>query len=173
MLDAHLSPEAWAVPGLLHAAPEEVENERAPEGSAGGLGTGNTFPDRDESVEVSSDQPDSAPRSAGASSNADIRAEFVRGYTDAICAYAWHCKSMLSIVRCESGFDPLAVGAGSIGLTQIQVYWHVDKVSRVVGRQVQLAEATTLLLDPHINLEVAWLVYVAAGHSFSPWSCKP
>lgn len=28
------------------------------------------------------------------------------------------------------------------------------------------------LFDPAVNLAVAWDIYVAAGHSFRPWSCS-
>lgn len=99
---------------------------------------------------------DGVGRSVGGDGYGDIEA--------LICSYAWDCGTALRIARCESGLDPGAIGAGSIGLMQIQAVWHHDKLQAVTGR-VNYDD----LLDPHINLEVAWIIYADQG--WGPWSC--
>jgi len=82
-------------------------------------------------------------------------------------AYAWPCAEALAVFGCESGLNPAAVNpAGSYGLSQIQGYWHYDKVSRAVGYPVAQADAGTLmrlLQDPMINLAVADEIYRDSG----------
>lgn len=83
------------------------------------------------------------------------------GLESLICAYPWSCETALAIVRCESTFDPYAVGAGSYGLFQIQASVHAWKWP-------DFWEAWS---DPVRNTEYAWDVYVSRGYSFVAWSC--
>ena len=106
---------------------------------------------------VSAPEPTVAPIPTGA----DIRA--------ILCAFSWPCDQALRVAQCESSLQPGAIGNGSIGVMQIQVYWHVDKVGRVVGRSVGEAEATQLLLDPVVNVAVAYSIWAEQG--WRPWSC--
>jgi len=142
--------------------------------------------DEDEGLTNAAPPPSPAPRPVPVAPVAP--AEAAGGIRDLICAYDWPCAEALLVVygptppnakaprgclNGESGGQADAVGAGSIGLFQIQVSYHVDKVSRVVGRTVGQAEATQLLLNPEVNAAVGWLVYAAAGYTWLPWSCRP
>ena len=153
-LDAGLASPAAPVPGVSDApvpravAPAATPVPPAPAATMGLQG--HTGP-------VSAPEPTVAPIPTGA----DIRA--------ILCAFSWPCDQALRVAQCESSLQPGAVGNGSIGVMQIQVYWHVDKVGRVVGRSVGEAEATQLLLDPVVNVAVAYSIWAEQG--WRPWSC--
>ena len=68
----------------------------------------------------------------------------------------------VAIALAESSGDPAIVGdleitrGGSIGLWQINLYWHPEY-------------SKELLLNPEANA-AAYAIYANADHSFSPWS---
>ena len=69
----------------------------------------------------------------------------------------------VAIALAESSGDPAIVGdleitrGGSIGLWQINLYWHPEY-------------SKELLLNPEANAAAAYAIYANADHSFSPWS---
>ena len=69
----------------------------------------------------------------------------------------------MAIALAESSGDPAIVGdleitrGGSIGLWQINLYWHPEY-------------SKELLLNPEANAAAAYAIYANADHSFSPWS---
>lgn len=83
--------------------------------------------------------------------------------------YPWPVQEVERVMMCESGGDPSAYNpSGSYGLLQIQEFYHRDKLMAAAG-----SDDPALLFDPAINVAVGWRVYVAAGHTFLPWSCRP
>ena len=80
--------------------------------------------------------------------------------------YTWDCDEALRVFGCESGLNPAAYNpSGSYGLTQIQAYWHLDKLERITG-----SRDPALLFDAKINLDVAEIIYRDGG--WSAWSCR-
>ena len=69
----------------------------------------------------------------------------------------------VAIALAESSGDSAIVGdleitrGGSIGLWQINLYWHPEY-------------SKELLLNPEANAAAAYAIYANADHSFSPWS---
>jgi soluble lytic murein transglycosylase-like protein len=62
----------------------------------------------------------------------------------------------LRVMRCESGGNPLAVGAaGELGLFQIHPRWHPDATTDVAG-----------------NIAAAYRIS-SGGRDWSAWTCKP
>lgn len=81
-----------------------------------------------------------------------------------ICSYDWDCGTALRVAACESTMNPGAISpGGDMGLMQ------VNPVHR--GRVADMGYEWEHLLDPAVNLEVAWSIYADAGHSWRPWSC--
>jgi hypothetical protein len=78
-----------------------------------------------------------------------------------LCSKPWDCAAIVRIARCESNFRPDAVGAGSYGLLQIQA-------SVWAGFFPRFWETWMIAA---VNIEMAWVIYQRAGHSFRPWSC--
>lgn len=82
-----------------------------------------------------------------------------------VCSYAWDCGTALRVFGCESGLTADAYNSGgSYGVAQIQWYWHREKLRAVAG-----SDNPSLLFDPNINLDVAWIIYADQG--WGPWSC--
>ena len=70
---------------------------------------------------------------------------------------------VMKVVECESGnFDPRAVGDDgmALGVLQIRTDYH-PKLARLN------------LFDPDINLLAGYVIFLEAGRTWNPWSCKP
>lgn len=78
-----------------------------------------------------------------------------------------HAGKALRVARCESGFDPRAIGeAGERGWFQIHpVHWDSGKG---LVRQMGIDPAT--LFDPVVNTEVAYKLS-RGGTDWSAWTC--
>lgn len=85
--------------------------------------------------------------------------------------YTWNCKEVSCIIDRESGNRDVVSPTGDYGRWQINLYWHKDKVERLVGRQLTDEEAASALLDPAINWAVAWYLYNDnGGLPYPGWS---
>lgn len=84
-----------------------------------------------------------------------------------VSLYEWSAQVLHAIIQCESTARPLAVSPDgqNWGLLQLNLV-HLDKLEALTG-----SRDPQLLLDPAVNIAVAWLVYVEADYSFSPWVC--
>lgn len=81
---------------------------------------------------------------------------------DLICSYDWPCRQWTEIVRCESTFNPHAVGsAGERGLTQV----HPVHRPRIEAMGFTWDD----MFDPRANLDVAYAIWSEQGTR--PWSC--
>lgn len=81
---------------------------------------------------------------------------------DLICSYDWPCRQWTEIVRCESTFNPHAVGsAGERGLTQV----HPVHRPRIEAMGFTWDD----MFDPRANLDVAYSIWSEQGTR--PWSC--
>lgn len=94
-----------------------------------------------------------------------------------VTQYDWPADEALRIISgptatCPTGESNGRADAispwGDFGLMQIHCASHWDKLLRVAGTYDCMA-----LLDPAVNLAVGWLVYEAAGYTWSPWGCRP
>jgi hypothetical protein len=74
----------------------------------------------------------------------------------------WLHAQALAVIACESTYNPNAIGDDGLafGLLQIRTDYHP---------QLALMD----LLDPQQNLLAAYVIYLQAGRSWSPWSCQP
>jgi hypothetical protein len=91
----------------------------------------------------------------------EIKEVFGKHYEDAMTLLTHKdCHENLSL-------DPKVIhtnedGSLDLGLFQINEHWqgfnHIDK-------------AKQFLLDPHINIRIAWRLYEDAGYSFNAWTC--
>lgn len=79
------------------------------------------------------------------------------------------CAQATWIVRCESNFNPRAVGrAGEKGLTQVHPIWF----GRVIrSRAGSIYVNPRRLFEPRYNLRVAW-VLSSGGTNWRPWTCS-
>jgi Lysozyme like domain len=70
----------------------------------------------------------------------------------------------VSVALAESSGNPRAlgdvgIGQGSIGLWQINSYYHPE-----------FGPDFTILYDPQTNANAAYSIYSVSGHTFKPWS---
>lgn len=84
--------------------------------------------------------------------------------------YTWKCSDVFCIINRESGNTDVVNSSGHYGRWQISLYWHKDKVERLIGRQLTDYEAGQALLDPAINWAVAWYLYLDNnGRGYPGW----
>lgn len=81
-----------------------------------------------------------------------------------ICSYPWDCSTALRVAQCESTMNPRAISPGGHDWGLMQV----NTVHR--GRVADMGYQWEDLLDPRVNLEVAWTIYAERGN-WSAWVC--
>ena len=74
----------------------------------------------------------------------------------------WLHGQVIKVAMCESSHNPDAVGDDgmALGLLQIRTDYH-PKLARLN------------LFDPDINLLAGYVIFLEAGRTWNPWSCKP
>lgn len=83
---------------------------------------------------------------------------------DLVCSFSWDCQTAKRVIACESSWNPQAVGrVGERGLAQVHPV-HRERIAA-------MGYSWDDMFDPRVNLEVAWSIYVDAGHSWRPWTC--
>jgi hypothetical protein len=81
-----------------------------------------------------------------------------------------HADKAFRVLECENrGLDPKAINYNTdarktrdLGIFQINDYWQ--------GIRHQ-GKADQFLLDPDINIQIAWILYRDSGYSFKMWTC--
>ncbi len=93
----------------------------------------------------------------------EIRKEIVE-------VFGSHSDKALLLLSCENGsLNPLAINHNNdevkstdYGIFQINSFWQGIRHD---------GKAKQFLLDPHINIRIAWRLYQDDGYSFKLWTC--